>query len=200
MNKLKIISGILYFAKWVTVAIGIVACAMILSMKGEPMIITSPSIGIADEQLQKSLDDVLNSFEGITLTVEHISAQVPSTYSLQIISAITLILKFGFILWVLQIIINLVDDVKNNKAFRSKNIIRLKQMAWLLILTPVIFSFIKFINLIAITSVYKLPDSLTYRWVDNTNFDSITVGFLIYAIAIAFNEGLQMKKENELTV
>lgn len=200
MNKLQIISGILYFVKWTFVAIVLVASAMLIFMNGEPMIISSPIISISDTELQSSLDKILNSNNGMTLTVEGISAQVPASWTLQLLGAFTLIIHAVFILWILQIIINIVHDVKNKDAFTVKNIARLKQVSLLLILLPFFFSATKFIDLLVIGSEYNLPDTLTYSWVDNTNFDFLTIGFLLYAIAIAFGEGLKMKQENELTI
>lgn len=200
MNKLKIINGLLYFAKWVFIAIVLVAVAMLLFMNGEPMIISSPTISIADEDLQNSLDAIITSVDGMTLSVDGISAQAPATWTLQLLGAFTLIIHATFILWALQIIINIVQDVKNKDAFTAKNITRLKRISLLLILLPFLFSATKFVDLLVISSEYNLPDTLTYSWVDNTSFDLLAIGFLLYAIAIAFGEGLKMKNENELTI
>jgi len=90
--------------------------------------------------------------------------------------------------------------VQKNEAFRLVNITRLKRAAWLLILSPFFLSILKGLNLMAFRHTHKLPDELTYSWVDEIHFDFFTIGFLLYAIAVAFGEGLKMKQENELTI
>lgn len=200
MNKLKIIGGFLKFAKWLFITIGAIALIVMTFIQDEPIIVNSPPITIADEQLQTTLDNTLSSDSNMKLSVEGISAEMPLTWQLRALKICAIFVVFAYILWILQIILNIVQDVRNNEAFSVLNITRLKRAAWLLILSPLFSSLLHLLFLLVIGYTYELPDGLTYRWVDDIDFDFMVIGFLLYAIAIAFGEGLKMKQENELTV
>lgn len=200
MNKLKIISGILKVIKWFFIGIGAVALIVMAFIKDEPIIVDSPPITIVDEQLQIKLDETINSYDDMKLSVDGISAEMPLTWQLRSLKLFAIIVVFAYILWFLQIILNIVQDVRNHNAFSNLNIVRLKRAAWLLILSPIFSSLLHLIFLLVIGYTYELPEGLTFNWVEDIDFDFMVIGFLLYAIAIAFAEGLQMKQENELTV
>ncbi len=200
MNKLKIISGILKVIKWFFIGIGAVALIVMAFIKDEPIIVDSPPITIVDEQLQIKLDETINSYDDMKLSVDGISAEMPLTWQLRSLKLFAIIVVFAYILWFLQIILNIVQDVRNHNAFSNLNIVRLKRAAWLLILSPIFSSLLHLIFLLVIGYTYELPEGLTFNWVEDIDYDFMVIGFLLYAIAIAFAEGLKMKQENELTV
>lgn len=200
MNKLKIISGILKVIKWFFIGIEAVALIVMAFIKDEPIIVDSPPITIVDEQLQIKLDETINSYDDMKLSVDGISAEMPLTWQLRSLKLFAIIVVFAYILWFLQIILNIVQDVRNHNAFSNLNIVRLKRAAWLLILSPIFSSLLHLIFLLVIGYTYELPEGLTFNWVEDIDYDFMVIGFLLYAIAIAFAEGLKMKQENELTV
>lgn len=200
MNKLKIISGILKFFKWALFVIGAAALVIMIFIKDEPIIVESPTISITDNQLQSQLNQLLSSNENVALSIDGISAEMELTWQLRLLKIFAIIIVFAYILWVLQIILKIVQDVRHNEAFSQLNINRLKHVSWLLILSPLFSSLLHLLFLLVIGSTYELPDGLSYRWVDDIDFDFMVIGFLLYAIAIAFGEGLKMKNENELTI
>ncbi len=200
MKKLNIISGILNFFKWAFVVIGVVALVVMAVLKDEPIMVGSPLISIADEQLQNTLDEIINTGGDVRLVADGFAAEVSMTWQLRVLKCTAIVAVFAYLLWILQIIINIVKDVKNSNAFRSVNIARLKHIAWLLILSPLFVALMNLVFLVVIGSTYDLPEGFTYSWYEDIDFDFLVIGFLLYAISIAFGEGLKMKQEQELTI
>lgn len=200
MNKLKLITSILQFFKWTFALIGAVALIIMIFIKDEPIIVGSPTVSIVDDHIQNQLNDVLSSSEKIALYVEGISAEMELTWQLRLLKVFAIIVVFTYILWILQIILKIVQDVRQQRAFSQANVNRLKHASWLLILSPILSTLLHLLFLLIIGNTYQLPEGYSYRWIDDIDFDFMVIGFLLYAIAIAFEEGLKMKNENELTI
>jgi hypothetical protein len=200
MNKLKLITSILQFFKWTFALIGVVALIIMIFIKDEPIIVGSPTVSIIDDHIQNQLNDVLSSSEKIALYVEGISAEMELTWQLRLLKVFAIIVVFTYILWILQIILKIVQDVRQQRAFSQANVNRLKHASWLLILSPILSTLLHLLFLLIIGNTYQLPEGYSYRWIDDIDFDFMVIGFLLYAIAIAFEEGLKMKNENELTI
>ncbi len=200
MNKLKIISGTLIFFKWASIIVGALALVVMLFIRDEPIIVESPLVSITNEKLQGQLNQMLTTSNGLELTVGGIDAEMPITWQLRCLKVFAIITVFAYIIWILQAILNIVRDVRAKNVFRYRNIIRLKRVAWLLILAPLFSGILEMIFLLVIDHTYPLPAGLTYRWSGDIDFTLMVIGFLLYAITIAFGEALNMKKEQELTI
>mgnify|MGYP001385731323 FL=1 len=200
MNKLKIISSILIFLKWAGIIIGGLALVIILFIKDEPIIVESPVVSITDEKLQDQLDQMLTTTNGIHLSVGGIDTEMPISWQLRWLKVFAIITVFVYLLWILQAILNIVQDVSDKNVFRYLNIIRLKRVAWLLILAPLFSGILELIFLLVIDHTYTLPEGFTYQWSGDIDFTLLVIGFLLYAITVAFGEALKMKEEQELTI
>lgn len=200
MKNLKIISAFLQFSKWLLIAGGLFAIVFMLFYKEELVMIGSPGIHLKEGSLKNSLNQLLALDEHMRFSVKEIETEVPPTPQLKAAIIVSAILYVGYFLWILQIIINIVKDIRKTEAFKMKNIIRLKNIAWLIILAPILEGILQLAFTAYISKYYSLPEGLTFRSGIDFDFALLTLGLLLYAVAIAFNEGLKMKKEQELTI
>lgn len=200
MNRLKSISRLLNVFKWLLIAGIFFAVVFITFINGELILLGSPSLTFDQEVLQQSINEVLRPENGMKYHISKIDVEVPPTPQLRLVIIAAAILYGGFVFWILQIIIKIVEDIRQSRAFRSINITRLKRIALLFVVAPLLGSLVDMVFTLIVGSIYELPGGQTFTAGFDFDFTLFVVGMLLYAIAYAFGEGLKMKEEQELTI
>lgn len=166
------------------------------------------SFSISDQSeiaahLDKSLSDLLenkaHTDEPITLHVRSIEASTKMSPALKILAA--LVLSYFCIISVLLInqILVVLENIKNGMSFNAQNLKALKFISLILLLNPLIQYVFHFILSLWVSIQYHIED-LSANVNYEMNWGELMVGVLIYALAIAFEQGLKIQQENELTI
>lgn len=186
--------------KWLTIAFGIGVLILVIRDSSSPISLHHPNFLLGENEVSREVDKLLDKTEGLEISVAEIQVGLPPSTGIKSLFCADLILSLTYFLLILELFIRIVADIERKQGFRYRNIKRLKQAAWLLILAPVLAGIRNFGMTAAIHHMAELPAKVHTTASFDVEFNLLVLGLLLYAIAIAFGEGLQLRKEQELTI
>lgn len=199
MKKLKGIIILLEILKWGMLLL-LSGVTIFLLVSDEPVInLSTSNVILNDTQTENELHSLLKFGEYQLLATEY-DLEFPASMETKVASAIAALLAIIYFFWVFQLIINLVKSVQSGQSFSRENITRLKRIALLVIIGPILLWILQYGYMAYFISLHELPEQLGLQFHMQLNFGVLIMGLLLYAIAIAFGEGLKMREEQELTI
>lgn len=141
------------------------------------------------------------SISGTSLKLKDLVIQYKTKYDIpmKIYTYGFLMLAVGLWLLVIILLIKIVKTLENNNPFILKNVVRIRQIAVLLILLAPLQMFITYgYGLLINTRFYLNGNELGTKI--NIGFETILVGLIVLVIAEVFRTGVELKQDQDLTI
>lgn len=199
MKKLKWMIRSLILIKWGALLIFLIAVGTLWLSGEADMNLSTNYVTLDDRKIERQLEETIR-FGEYQLMVTDYDLEFPSTQAVKAMASGFALLVLAYLYGLLQLIIKLMKDVEKGHSFKGRNISRLKQIALLIFLAPLLMETLQQIFLAIFTALHPLPVELGLRFGLELNIGVLVVGALLYAISVAFEEGAKMKEEQELTI
>lgn len=201
MSKLGFIQGIVNLSIGLMIA-GAVFVVIFFSVLREGAMIDLEQphweirSGALQEQLQASLP---KPDEPVTLTVEVLEMQLPLHLGLRLAIIALMLVVFAYSIGILYTIRKVIIDVRAGNPFNLANTKRIKRIGLLVTAAPLTESALHAVFSFWIGSRYQL-EGLSLATEANLGSPFFVLGLLPIVLGVAFEQGLRIKEENELTI
>ncbi|MFY0605694.1 MAG: DUF2975 domain-containing protein [Cyclobacteriaceae bacterium] len=209
MKRLKHTIGLVKFAKWLVLILGIVVLALILFIPKNEKVKISGLYFKVSKELQKeqpiagqNFNDRLqssNNSQELFVLHEKLSIEVPMTNYLRGAAFLVLLITLGICYFILENMNQIFQSIQQGQPFSESNTYRLKQIGSIVMLSPILEWALMTASRLWIDATYKF-DGLSIDYENELGKGVFLLGLLIYTLAFAFEQGLKIKEENELTV
>ncbi len=207
MKKLKYTIGVLVFAKWFTIIIGLVIVGFILTtpnfqrakLKGIYAQIDKDLVQeVAKEKMNVKITKV-GEVPELRISEGQFVLETVMTPGFKFVIILMIIIAIGLTVVLLDKMLRIVKDIQAGSSFNHTNTQRLKSIGTLVMVTPVLEWALMNGGRIWIATSYQFENmSLEYENEFGRGF--FILGMLIYALGFAFEQGVKMQEENQLTV
>lgn len=201
MNKIRVASIVVQICQWLLVGGAIFAILFFTFLDQDEMItLDLPSASAVDDKLTEQINKMLSEDFDANVFISDVDVEIPLDNTIRAAIITSALLVFGYLFLIIRSISQIVDDVRKEKAFSYVNSIRFKNLAWLFILAPIFESLLVFGFKLAMNFSDNFPKQLISEASMDFNFNLLVMGLLLYAVAVAFEQGMKMKEEQDLTI
>lgn len=200
MNKLKLILVMVKVFKWLTLAGALLATIFFLLLPDGKMIeVGEPFWLVNSEEISSQIIPLLPKQDTIEYYDIQSRMKVPLDWSLKILLIFFVATVSGYFFILLHIAQQVVTNIRSGHPFTLENIKKIKSLGMLIALAMFGEKMLTVIGDMWFNSNYSI-EGLELVSETRLGWHIVIVGAIIFALGVAFEQGLKLKEEQELTI
>lgn len=210
MKTLNILNALITLSKFLVLFGGILAIGFFMFLPNQENLFMETEnfqyhLGdifweVKSEDLQDKLQEVLPGVSNpMILEVNRVGISLPVNATYKAITIPLIILYVVYVFLILYWIGKIIQRIKAGDMFSKQNVTHLKIVGIMVSIAPILESIITGAFTIWINTNYS-AEGLVLRNEGHLGGPIIILGLLIYALTLAFEQGIKLQEENELTV
>jgi hypothetical protein len=162
-----------------------------------------PSFRLKQDQVLSVIPEYQNVISDIEIGKSDLSVSFKKSDASKLLVLIPIMISLLFSLGIIQILYKLVDSAREQDFFNSKNVMRLRMIGFCCIAYSIYNKMSTYVSEFYFRKYFKLenidsfPSSFSLGF---GIFNFILLGVMILIIAQAFDYGLKLKEEQDLTI
>lgn len=200
MNKLKLINvGLKVFKVLVFAGALLVICLFIFLPKGKPIRIGGPILAIEDTELVKQISEILPKDDQVNFVDFTTDFEVPLSNGLAFLIVFLIVVVSAYFFYLLHLAQQVVKDIRSGHSFTMRNISRIKLLGILIAIS--LFGE----KLLIKIGEWWFGNSFQFKGMKllsepKLDFYIVVIGVIIFALGVAFEQGLKLQEEQDLTI